>query len=77
MNFETLQKIKMLFMDGGYELSFLEIKSMTKISSDTDDETDCIYAIYKNDNIHLVHIKETDSLCGGNSIGTKTVKMYE
>ncbi len=67
MDFETLQKIKMLFMDGGYELSLL----------DTDDETDCIYAIYKNDNIHLVHIKETDSLCGGNSIGTKTVKMYE
>lgn len=77
MSFEMVQKIKMLFMDGGYELSILEIKSMTKISSDTDDNTESVYAIYKNGNIHLVEIKETDLFFGSHNITTKTVKMYE
>lgn len=77
MSFEVMQKVKMLFKIEGYDLSLLEIKNMTKISSDTDDKTENIYAIYKNGNLHLVHIKESDSIFDEDTIIIKTVKMYK
>lgn len=77
MSFEVMRKVRMLFKVEGYDLSLLEIKNMTKISSDTDDNTDNVYAIYKYGNLHLVHIKESDSIFDEDTIVTKTVKMHE
>lgn len=77
MSFEVMRKVKMLFMNEGYNLSLLEIKNMTKISSDTDDNKENVYAIYKNGNLHSVHIEESDSIFDEDTIVINTVKMHK
>lgn len=77
MSFEVMRKVRMLFKVEGYDLSLLEIKNMTKISSDTDDNKENVYAIYKNGNTLLVHITYSDTVWGDENISIKTVNMYE